>query len=102
MLLYQIDEVVRGKTSQRRAAEVGIVGQEILWAATKIREVTSAAPGDQNLLSRLIGSFENRDAGAGPSGFCCAEESRRACAEYQSVKFQRACHGLPSLCNLIG
>ena len=102
MLLYKVDEVIRSESSQRRSAEVGIVGQKVLGAAAKIREVTSAAPGDQNLFCRLIGSLKDRDTSAEPSGFRRAQEPGSACAQYQNVKFQPACHGLPSLCNLLG
>src|ERR1700677_2567940 len=39
----ELDEIGRCKSSQRRTAEVGIFGQEILRATTKIREITAAA-----------------------------------------------------------
>jgi hypothetical protein len=43
MFFDELDEIVWSKASKRRAAKVGVVGQEISGAAVKICEVASAA-----------------------------------------------------------
>ena len=102
VLLDQGEEILGRVARQRALAEMRIIGQEILRAAAKIREIASAAAGDQDLLSRCVGTLNNSDAGAEPARFRGAQESGRAGAQYQNVKFRLTTHGLPNLCNLLG
>ena len=75
MFFDEFDEIVRRESSQRRTAKVWVVGQEVLGAAAKIREITSASTRNQNLLARLIGALKDRDAGAEAPRFGCAQQS---------------------------
>jgi hypothetical protein len=75
MFFDEFDEIVRRESSQRRTAKVWVVGQEVLGAAAKIREVTAAATRNQNLFARLIGALKDRDAGAKPACFGRAQKS---------------------------
>src|ERR1700722_2246902 len=102
MFFDKLDEIVWSKTSQRRTAKVGIVGQEIPRAAVKICEVTPAAARDQNFLSGFVGAFKNRDARAESARFRCAQESGRASTQYDGVKFHLWNPGLPCIRNLLG
>jgi hypothetical protein len=62
---------------------------EILRAAMDICEIAAAAAGDENFLANAICAFKDGDAASSLAGFGCAEESRGAGAEDESVKFVR-------------
>jgi hypothetical protein len=102
MFFDELEKVSRSKSSQSRAAKIDVVGEEIVGAATKIREVTAAATGDQNLLAGFIGAFQDDGARTRASGFGGAQESGGASPYYQHVKSYPTTHGLPHIRNLLG
>ena len=64
-----------------------ISADEILRAAMDICEIASAAAGDENFLADAIGALKDGNATSAFAGFGCAEKSRCAGAEDESVKF---------------
>jgi len=63
--------------------------EEILRAAVNVREIATAASGNEDFLANTIGTLEDRDAASAFAGFRGTEESRGAGAEDESVKFVR-------------
>jgi hypothetical protein len=63
--------------------------KEILRAAMDVREIATAATGDENFLADAVGALEDGDAATSFAGLDRTEEARGTCAENQSVKFVR-------------
>ncbi len=87
MLFDQSDEVRRRVAGQRGLGEVFVRGNEILRLAVDIRKITAPAAGDEDFLADSFGTFQHPDTPSAFAGLDCAEESRGAGAENQSVKF---------------
>ncbi len=63
--------------------------EEIFRTAVDVREVATAAAGDEDFFSDAIGTLEDGDAASSFAGFSRAEKASGTCAEDQSVKFVR-------------
>jgi hypothetical protein len=89
VLFDQRDEVDRRVAGQRGFREVFVRGNEILWLAMDIREITTPATRDQDFLADAIGMLQNGDTPPAFAGLNGAKKSRSAGAENQSVKLTR-------------
>lgn len=87
MLLDESDEVRRRVAGQRGFREVFVGAEKILGAGVDVREIASAATGDEYFFADAVGAFEDGDAAAALAGFGGAEKSCGSCAEDECVKF---------------
>jgi len=89
--LQQLDEVGRGVARQRRAAEVGVVAQEMLVRLARVElavgEVAAAAARDADLLGDLGRMVEQQHAQAELAGHAGAEQAGRAGADDGDIEF---------------
>jgi hypothetical protein len=86
VLFDQCDEVRWRVTCQRGLGEVGVGRKKILWPAIQVGKVASAASGDQNLFSNLLGTLKHGDAAAALARSDCTHESGCTGPEHDYVK----------------
>jgi hypothetical protein len=86
MFLDEGDEIGGGVAREGGFGEVRIFGEEVLRLGVKIREVATAAAGDQDFFADFFGALEEHHAAAALSGFDGAQESGGAAAQNDHVK----------------
>jgi hypothetical protein len=85
MLFYQGDEICGRVASQRRLAEMRVLGNEIVRSRSEVSKITTAASRDRYLLSYLPSMLEHYCLTTSFSGFNCTKQSRRTSANYDYV-----------------
>ena len=81
MLFHQRDEIRRRVAGQRRLGKVRIAGNKTLRSAMNVGEITSSSAGNEDLLSRALGAFEDGHAPPSFAGFYRAHEPGSSRAE---------------------
>ena len=89
MLLHQRNKIRRRVTGQRRLREVWIRGDEVFRTAMNVGEITAAATGNENFLSRAFRSLEHGHTPSTLTRLQGAHQPRRAAAQDQRIKDQR-------------
>jgi hypothetical protein len=68
---------------------VFVGAEKILGPRVDVREIATAAAGNENFFADAVGAFEDGDAAAALTGFDGAEESGGSGTEDECVKFVR-------------
>src|ERR1700749_4626907 len=82
----QTQKILRRITSQRRFDEVGIGGEKRLGTSVQVREVTPAAPRDQNLAADSGISLQHDHPASAAAGLDGAHQARSAGAEDHHIR----------------
>ena len=86
VLLDQRDEVGRRVARERRAAEVRVLGEEVLGPRAQVGEVAAPAARDQDLAADLGVALEHEHAAPALAGLDRAHQAGRAAADHDHVE----------------